>query len=643
MKKTLLSAFALFLALGMSAQQLKALHFDGQLNKVAASVAKSNALKAPAKASLNDNQRAVGNYNDDSCDGYLSTYKGDNKAAIILEPSEYAPFYGAKVVGVRFNLGQGCSSSGVFVNTMSSDGYLHEFVSKDEDVTSAAGATNTGEWHTVLFDEKEQFTLSASTGTLMVGYNFTDTGKNYAVGTSSSHTGVIYLYANVSTAQGGQGLGWYNLGTNYGALCAQLIVESDNFKTNAVTPSDFGDFRVALGQTKTVNVGIFNMGTSLTSLDYTYSVDGKTSEEKHLDFGKDLGKGFTGYLPIEFEAAEKTGQFAENFTITKVNGVKNEAQTASATGTNYTLAKAFKRGVLVEQFTGTGCGWCPRGHVAMHNMAELYGDQFVGVALHQYNSSDPMYFNGYNLGFSGAPSSMVNRSGSTGDPYYNAQPEVAEVVDVLPLVGIKLSGSLNEARTSVEAKASVEPLVSANDYTIAYVLTGDGLTGSTNAWKQTNYYSSAYGKFNGKSSLPSDLQFLWDEPGSFSTTFDDVALASSYVGSRNKATLGELVEGQTTESSYTFNIPTKASLKTAIDKNKLYVVAMVLDADGHCVNAAKAYVQDGTTGIADVTEGSNGATVVARYSVDGVKLSVPQKGVNIVKMSDGTTRKVVIK
>ena len=643
MKKTLLSAFALFLALGMSAQQFKALNLNGQLNKVATSVVKSNALKAPAKASLNDNQRAVGNYNDDTCDGYLSTYKGDNKAAILLDPSEYAPFYGAKVVGVRFNLGQGSSSTGVFVNTIGSDGYIHEFVSKDEDVASAAGASNTGEWHTVLFDSNDQFTLSASTGTLMVGYKFTDTGNNYAVGTSSSHTGVIYLYANVSKAQGGNGLGWYNLGTDYGALAVQLIVEDDNFKTNAVTPLDFGDFRVALGQTKTVDVSIVNVGKSLTSLDYTYSVDGKTSEEKHLDFGKDLGEGFTGSLPVEFKAAEKTGQFVENFTITKVNGVKNEAQTSSATGKNYTLAKALKKGVLVEQFTGTGCGWCPRGHVAMHNMAELYGDQFVGVALHQYNSSDPMYFNGYNLGFSGAPSAMVDRSGSTGDPYYSAQPEVAEAVKDLPLVGIKLSGSLNEERTSVEAKASVESLVSGNDYTIAYVLTGDGLKGTANNWKQTNYYSSSYGQFKGKSSLPSDLQFLWDEPGAFFTTFDDVALSSSYVGSTNKASLGELVEGQTTESSFTLNLPTKATLKNAIDTNNLYIVAMVLDADGHCVNAAKAYVQDGVTGINDVTEGSNGATVVARYSVDGVKLSVPQKGINIVKMSDGTTRKVVIK
>lgn len=37
------------------------------------------------------------------------------------------------------------------------------------------------------------------------------------------------------------------------------------------------------------------------------------------------------------------------------------------------------------------------------------------------------------------------------------------------------------------------------------------------------------------------------------------------------------------------------------------------------------------------------AVEVARYSIDGTQLSAPQHGLNIVKMSDGTTRKVMVK
>ncbi len=37
------------------------------------------------------------------------------------------------------------------------------------------------------------------------------------------------------------------------------------------------------------------------------------------------------------------------------------------------------------------------------------------------------------------------------------------------------------------------------------------------------------------------------------------------------------------------------------------------------------------------------ATEVARYTIDGRTLSAPQTGVNIVKMSDGTVKKVLVK
>lgn len=42
-------------------------------------------------------------------------------------------------------------------------------------------------------------------------------------------------------------------------------------------------------------------------------------------------------------------------------------------------------------------------------------------------------------------------------------------------------------------------------------------------------------------------------------------------------------------------------------------------------------------------ETSENATVVARYAADGSQISAPVKGINILKMSDGTTRKVVVK
>ena len=43
------------------------------------------------------------------------------------------------------------------------------------------------------------------------------------------------------------------------------------------------------------------------------------------------------------------------------------------------------------------------------------------------------------------------------------------------------------------------------------------------------------------------------------------------------------------------------------------------------------------------TDDANGASEVARYNVNGVRLDKAQKGLNIVKYSDGTTKKVIVK
>ena len=49
-----------------------------------------------------------------------------------------------------------------------------------------------------------------------------------------------------------------------------------------------------------------------------------------------------------------------------------------------------------------------------------------------------------------------------------------------------------------------------------------------------------------------------------------------------------------------------------------------------------------TTGIDSVTLNPN-AKEVSRYSADGQQLATPAKGLNIVKYSDGSVRKVIVK
>lgn len=641
MKKFLLSAFAMLLALTAGAQNFTV---EKSLNPQGVQAPAFGAFKAPAKANLAANQRLVGYFDTDDCDNYVGVprFTGSNKVAIELTADDLAPYYGKKIAGVRFNLGQGETSTGVFVQNLTLENGqivdMTDVATSDKSVTSAAGATNTGEWHEVMFDQKVE--LNSSFLNLFVGFNYKQTSSNYPIGVNSKVDGPFFMYANIPSSQGGKGAAWYQFQSGGMGLAIQLIVEGE-FGQNNVQPLDFGNVMVAKGKTKNVAISFRNLGSKFTSIDYTISLDGKAGAEQHLDFGKDFGLGGTHTVEIPFAATSEIGKNAVSLTVTKVNGAENACAIKTATGTLYTVEKEFVKRSVVEQFTGTGCGNCPSGHVAMHNMHNLYGDQFIGIALHQFNQSDPMYNISYDLGFTGAPQCMVNRSSGVLAPY-EQMPEVLKAsLNEIALAEVTVAGTFTDEDTKVNATASVESLV-AGDYDIAFMLTADGLTGTTNSWKQSNYFCKGGGRYSSKASMPDDLKFLWDKGSSYVETYNDVLIASSYVSSNNKATLPTLVANGTVSSEYTMKMPTKVALKKALKLDQVYVVALLLDKKtGAIVNAGRARVT-GSTGIEDVTTGTE-PTVVARYNVNGVQIAAPVKGINIVKMSDGTTRKVLVK
>lgn len=86
------------------------------------------------------------------------------------------------------------------------------------------------------------------------------------------------------------------------------------------------------------------------------------------------------------------------------------------------------------------------------------------------------------------------------------------------------------------------------------------------------------------------------------------------------------------------------------DKFAYAVTALRTDGTNSTVSDPSDYVTvDLENGSSSVTAINNAetnetvATVVARYSLDGRRASTPQHGVNILKMSDGTVKKVIVK
>ncbi|HRM56828.1 MAG TPA: DUF5074 domain-containing protein [Prevotella sp.] len=94
-----------------------------------------------------------------------------------------------------------------------------------------------------------------------------------------------------------------------------------------------------------------------------------------------------------------------------------------------------------------------------------------------------------------------------------------------------------------------------------------------------------------------------------------------------------------------------ANVTATLDGNQLTIagvkegnstITLKANSNGIVATTTLSVKVDAATGIKGV-ENTSDIHEVARYTVDGKRISAPQKGINIVRMSDGSTRKVVVK
>lgn len=312
----------------------------------------------------------------------------------------------------------------------------------------------------------------------------------------------------------------------------------------------------------------------------------------------------------------------------------------------------FQRMVVIEEMTGTGCGWCPRGLVGMDKVKAQYEDKAIGIALHQFNNDDPMYITKYAYtGLNGAPNCAIDRK-ITADPYYGRTNADNSIFDAIDYYASQETHACVESVTAVyqdEKQKKVDINATLNfdadgDYSVAYVLTTDSLTGSSDVWLQHNYYTQY-----SSSSLPADLA-QFGAGGSlgqstFSWSFNDVAITSSYNSSNENLTdpLEPAVAGVAQEVSYTLNLPTKTTLHNAIRRDLVFAIVLIIDnTNGWIANAARVKVENATTdGITMSSADTDEAVAVEYFSLDGKAVAAPQKGINVVRMSDGSFKKIM--
>ena len=434
----------------------------------------------------------------------------------------------------------------------------------------------------------------------------------------------------------------------------QPVAIAEDFSQNRMQVKPFEQTGAVKGGTADVKVPVANFGSNgIRSIDYRVHYSGRTTE-KHMDLAKPITT-YGLYTDVVFQvpASPETGIAKDTIEILKLNGVDNEATAGkSASGNILTVAKASKRRTVVEEFTGTWCMWCPRGAAGLKRAHDEYPDDAVLMAIHSSSSSgtDPMQvstFNNLSKSAGGFPSANVNRYRSC-DPYMGESNENWGLGAVIESENSKMveaavelhQPEMDRSTGIINFTTDVTFQINRKNapYLLSYVLVGDGLKGTGDDWLQVNAYAAYYrGSFTDDPYM-NEVTNIWDVYAE--VEYNHVALAGLGVDAGVANSLKNVVEeGQVQTHSAKFT--TKTSRLVPLAKN-LRVVAMLYDKSAKkFVNADEkaVIVVDAVTDLPS----TSGDRVAARYSLDGKLLAAPTRGINIVRMADGTVRKVLVK
>ena len=426
-----------------------------------------------------------------------------------------------------------------------------------------------------------------------------------------------------------------------------------------------------------------NSAKPITQLTYSISVDGVNGAEKSLDLSSPIESMETASIPYT-TAFEDDGVHSVELNISKVNGNTNINKHSSAEYSIIALEKSADRVSVVEEQTGTWCGWCPRGHVALDLLNKQLGDKVVTLAGHFANGEsqvDPMNILGDNitsqaerfadygwvamtlsslLGGGGLPGAMFDRVVAA-DPYVGANTTKGKngtyEYGATDLVNLLKEENPSEADFSMTAswaddkntdiKVDLTTTFNYNrfgsfPYGVAFVLSENGMTGKGATWKQLNYYSKLAG-VTGASDFNNPDMAAWFKAGSYvSTTYDNVV-----VQAWNPLGNAAIVDKSVTDIVKGEAIPFSTTLKVNSDLiqnyNNLTLSALLVNLKSLAVvNAAKVVLGNCAAGIEDVNSEVNN-NVVSRYNVNGMRINGAKKGLNIVKLANGKVVKMAVK
>jgi len=396
------------------------------------------------------------------------------------------------------------------------------------------------------------------------------------------------------------------------------------------------------GQLKFPKVSVMNLGlTSVNSFDIDFNYNGQTITENIN--GLNILTGETYQVDFINNITLISGINPCISNIYNVNNVLYDDDNTDDTIISQITSITPAEGKLVigEEATGTWCGWCPRGAVALNWMDKDYKGFWQGIAVH---NNDPMadldYDNGIGVQIAGAgyPSGIVDR-GTTIDPG-DFKKDFLERIIVEPngiiTNGAELDSNILKVSLTVNIKNSIN-----GNYKLACVLVEDSVTGNSSQYNQANSYSGAGSLIDVDgidwNTLPTSVsysQMIYRHVGrSISPSFTGKLLSStSFVDGDNETICFEFI------------------LDPSWDQSQIHIVGMFIDDNNRIDNASstdittavnKGYVPCATTSIGLELNGPNRVNIYPNPATNKIYISNLTEDNTLIKIYDINGRLVL--
>ena len=475
------------------------------------------------------------------------------------------PYKESSIVSVNIGLMEDASNCYLYIkNNANDNGNLYR--QKLDDLKAG--------WNEIVLEEPFLITGDQD---LAIGYkgSFTNAGGVGISDDSFTEADIVYYNSNNT---------WTTTG---GSICINAVIDGDNLPVNEI-----GIFKLSEDKSQSSEYDRFynlyarNMGNNIVdNCVIEVLLDEQPIEDLQLEgIGKNKKK------PFSFKvSSDVPGNHVVKVNVKSVNGKEDiYAYNNSLSTTFNILDSRFIANVVCEEYTGTWCGWCPRGLEGLEMMKNKYPGRFLAVSIHMNDDLeiDPLSDYSYRAEIdkvAGAPYCNVNRKYS-GDPFDDIQ-NLYNLSTAAPVhLAISARATIdNENLITVTGEIISDTDLKNCEYNIAFPLTEDGVTG----YYQTNYYSGVDYEF-----------FGWEskDPITTDVVFNDVARA--IIGGVNGMSLfkGDLKAFEPYEFEYSFNVPSNVR-----DVSKLNVIAQVMDpANSFIVNSTGVSLKNsGVASIAD--------------------------------------------